>query len=80
MFEITNRNQGQDITRSVLAIPSTGLACLTIHAEITQRILYLKDDANYLVHPTTFVKAAIKDLSRKEGNRAIKREIKDLLE
>ena len=53
---------------------------LTLHAELLLRILYLKDDQNYLVHPKNLVKHCLKYIARCEKKPEIKDEIKSLLE
>ena len=78
-FRTTKRVPGNDLTREIVALSSNDTTALTLHAEITQRLLYLKDDANYLIHPRTFVNAAIKDLIVKENKVNIKNELRDLL-
>ena len=78
-FRTTKRVQGNDPIREILALSANDTTVLTLHAEIIQRILYLKDDANYLIHPKTFVNAAIKDLIVKENKINIKNELRDLL-
>ena len=78
-LEITNRIPEPDMTRLILAIPTIGTTLLTLHAEILQRILYLREDTNYLVHPRVVVNSAIKDLIRKETKTEIKNVLKDLL-
>ena len=52
---------------------------LTIHAEILKRIMYLKDEANYLLRPKALVKQAIELLSRREKSSDKKRDLEDLL-
>ena len=78
--ELLNVTPTADPIKDILAIRSTGLTQLTIHSEIILRIVYLKDDLTYLIHPKTFVKTTIKDLIIKEGNRTIKNELRSLLE
>ena len=50
---------------------------LTIHAEVLQRILSMKEDSTYLVLPKTFAKLAIQYVAKKE--RAHKDELETLL-
>ena len=50
----------------------SNLTILTINAEICQRILYLKDRAEYLIHPKRFVELAIRAIQKKESNSKIK--------
>ena len=79
VFQVTHRTLADDPIKNILAIPSTDLRDLTIHAEIIQRILYLKEDQEYLLHPKAFVELGIKDLIMKEGKADLKTKIKDLL-
>ena len=53
---------------------------LTLHAEILLRILYLKENQNYLVHPRILVKHCLKYIARCEKKTLIRDEIKSLLE
>ena len=53
---------------------------LAINAELLLRILGLKDDANYLLHPKQLVKLAIKTIQGLEKNRERKEICADLLE
>ena len=75
----TGKNPSDNPINDTFAVNSSDLTELTIHAEIIQRILYLKEDQNYLLHPKTFVKLAIKELTIKEGNSRIKNTLRDLL-
>ena len=52
---------------------------LTIKAEIMGRILMLKDDQSYLIHPKYVVKLAIGNLIKKERRHELVNELKDLL-
>ena len=52
---------------------------LTIKAEIIGRILMLKDDQSYLIHPKYVVKLAIGNLIKKERRHVLVNELKDLL-
>ena len=69
---------GTDTIRETLAVQK-GLTVLSVHAEILQRILHLREDQNFLMHPKTFVELALQDLLKKEGNGTIKNEIVALL-
>ena len=51
---------------------------LTINAEILQRILSLKDEANYLVHPKVLVKQALTHLLRREKRTQIKTDLESI--
>ena len=62
---------GMDVVKEVLAVRKD-LAELSVHAEVLQRILYLKEDQTFLIHPKSFVELALKDLAKKEGNAGIK--------
>ena len=53
---------------------------ITLNAEIMQRILVLKDEEQFLVHPKHFVKNALGYLLKKEKKPSIKNEIKSILE
>ena len=53
---------------------------ITINAEIMLRILSLKDDESFLIHPKHFVKHAISYLMRKERKQNIKNDLKSIHE
>ena len=57
----------------------SNLELLTIHAEILNRIMLLKDDARYLIRPKVFVKLGIAHLLKMEKNSKIKRNLEGLL-
>ena len=57
----------------------SNLVTLTINAEVCQRILYLKDSNEYLIHPRKFVELAIKAVERKEKDPELKRALGTLL-
>ena len=70
----------EDPTKAALgAIIRTDPISMTLHAETLLRILYLKDEQNYLTHPKTIVKHVIKLTGKREKDPAIKRAMKDLL-
>ena len=51
---------------------------LSIQAEILQRIMYLKDEANYLMRPKTLVKLAIELFVKRELDKKVKDQLNDL--
>ena len=51
---------------------------LSIQAEILQRIMYLKDEANYLIRPKTLVKRAIELLAKRELDKKVKDQLNNL--
>ena len=62
----------QDRTKQVLDIGSTSQIVLTIHSEIMLRILSLKDSADYLIHPKSFVRLALQYVLKNERKMASK--------
>ena len=56
------------------------MSSLTVKAEILSRILQLRDDQTYLIHPKKLVKLAIEALAKKEIKAETKKGIKDLLD
>ena len=50
------------------------------NAEIMLRILSLKDDGSFLIHPKHFLKHAINYLMRKERKQNIKNDLKSIHE
>ena len=57
----------------------TDSTVLTVHAEVLNRILLLRDEANHLMRPISFVKQAIEYLIRKERGESRRNKIKNLL-
>ena len=53
---------------------------LVVKAEILNKILSLREEQNYLIHPKSLVKAVIKSLTMKENKKEIKENLKALLE
>ena len=60
-------------------VTGTNPLLLTIHAEVLSRILHLKNEENYTLHPKTIVKNALSFLNRREKSEDYKRAINDLL-
>ena len=79
---LTTSNQiNEDITKAALGtLVDSNPLVLTINAEILTRILYLKEDQNFLLHPRKVIEQAIKMLHRRERDRLLKDALKDLLE
>ena len=70
----------QDKAKNIMgAGANESLANLTIKAEVLNRILQLKDEYTFLIHPKKFVKLAIEAVGKKETKRELKEEINDLL-
>ena len=55
------------------------LASLTLRCEVLNRILTLRKDQNYLVHPKTLVQQCIKSVASKERKEELKRELYSLM-
>ena len=53
---------------------------LTICAEILQRIMSLKDDLDYVLHPKLIVKQALMFLVKRERNNSVKDELISILD
>ena len=53
---------------------------LTLNAEILLRLLALKDDDNYLIHPKHFVRNAVSYLTKREKKREVKEGLKSILD
>ena len=70
----------QDYIKSTFgALLSQSLTDLTIKCEILNRVLSLKDEQSYLVHPRTLVRLAIESVNKKEVKKEIKEDLRDLL-
>ena len=78
---LTNTNQlSEDRTKACLgALIEGNKDVLTINAEILTRILYLKSDQNFLLHPKKIIELALKLILRREQKTEIKSSIEDLL-
>ena len=61
------------------AVKGTTPELITIHAEVINRILYLKDSQNYLLRPKIFVRLVLEHIAKREKNDAVKDKIMDLL-
>ena len=66
----------EDILGTKIHINTIGL---TVRSEIIQRILQLKDNQLYLIHPRNFVENALRLLIRRETKTRIRDGLKDLL-
>ena len=45
---------------------------MTVNAEILLRLLYLKDDQNYLVHPKVIVEQCLRLVGDRDRNKKVK--------
>ena len=61
------------------ALRQANIQYMTLAAEIIQRILYLKDDQNFLIRPINLVQQSIKTCARKERDMNLKEELYSLL-
>lgn len=78
--ELTGERENADIENFILgAYKNCDSTKLTLHAEILGRILGLKENESYLLHPKAFVKNAIMYLRKKEKKNEIKTELEALL-
>ena len=69
-----------DRLQTILGVTiDTNKEFLAVHGEILTRILYLKEEAQYLVHPRTFVELAIKYVARNEKSETSKTKLEALL-
>ena len=59
---------------------NSNITMLTINAEIIQRLLSLKADLDYVLHPKIIVKQVIAALHMKERNKTIKTDLKSILD
>ena len=74
-----NPNRLDPVGASLGTSIDTSPTVTAINAEILQRILSLKKDQNYLIHPKRFVENSLKLLIRREKATVIKNEITSLL-
>jgi hypothetical protein len=77
VLRVTNGPIDQDRLKSIMGVDSK---FLNIHAEVLKRILSIKKEAEYLVHPKTFVKLALKTLIVHELDNAEKITLEKILE
>ena len=84
-FKITNSlkidpNEAGEITQKILgATKGSTETLLVIHAEVLTRIMTLKSNNSYLIHPKLLVKTALRYITSKEQNGAVKESLKALL-
>ena len=71
----------EDLENKVIGlVAGTNTCLLTIHAEILARVLYLNNEADYMLHPKRFIKMALEHLMKREKTGQIKTKINDLLQ
>ena len=58
---------------------NTPLTATTLNAEIIYRIMTLKTEQDYVIHPRILIKSALELLIRRERNRDLKAELETLL-
>ena len=75
----SNSNNEEKCDLVIGAVNGTTPELLTVHAEIISRLLYIKEDQNYLLRPKIFVKLALEFLARREIKRETRDKIWDLL-
>ena len=70
----------EPLNKSILSCNlNSDITSMTINAEILQRILSLKDNNNYTLHPKFFVKLAISHLTKREKQANIKTNLNFIL-
>ena len=80
LSQVTGKYINHNPAKGIIgAEPDETLGILTAKAEILSRILQLRDDQDYLLHPRKFVKLAIEAVARREGKIETKNELNDLL-
>ena len=79
--DLTTGNQlNEDRIKACMgALKDGNKAMLTINAEIHTRILYLKPDQNFLLHPKKFIELALRLILRREKEIEVKSSMEDLL-
>ena len=76
---IRTGQRATNIPKAIIGIdPNESLATLTIKSEILSRILQLREEQSYLVHPKKFVSLAIEALCKRETKAVIKSELQEL--
>ena len=76
---ITQNQQLLMVKNAFAAELDHNLVTMTLSAEVLTRILYLKNNQTYLIHPKHLVKQVIKALSIKEQKQSIKEKFIELL-
>ena len=74
---LTNLNSGT--LEQIFDTDNPSKLVLTIHAEVLQRILGLRDDSNFLILPKTFSQLAVKYVARNERSENERSELEALL-
>ena len=78
--KINQTDQTEDKANLIIGMfKGTQPLILSILAEVLQRIMYLSDEANYLLRPKILVKRAIELVAKREQEEEIKNQINDLL-
>jgi hypothetical protein len=81
LYPVTQFQPQPSIENKILGVNGTcDPLALTIHAEIIQRIIALKDGATYLLSPKHFTLLAIRNIERSERLDSVKEKCNDLLE
>ena len=76
---ITGENTPEPAKMVLGATMNTNVTFLTLKAEVLLRIMALKPDENYLLHPKYMVTHALNLIKRRERDQSVKREIEALL-
>jgi hypothetical protein len=80
-FEVLSLDPNTDLLEKIMgAHPECNPMRLPLHVEILKRIILLREDENFLMHPKAFVKSSLESLILKEKGRQFKMELKSLLE
>ena len=73
-------DQNEELPNKVLGlVTGTNPTLITIHAEILNRVHYLKNEADYTLHPKRIIRMALEFLTRREKKREFRSIIDDLL-
>ena len=74
-----NQNPVDNIKANLGAAADSSKVMITIHSEVLQRILGLRREQDYLLHPKKIIELSLKLIERRERSDSIKTEISSLL-
>ena len=74
-----NLNLIDNIKANLGATVDSNMTIVTINAEVLQRILALRREQDYLIHPKKIIELALKLIHRRERSEIIKTDISSLL-
>ena len=78
--QVNQTNTEDQLDKIYGAHKGATLATLTVHYEVLNRIMRLKDEANYLEHPKFIVQQAVKFILKVDKNKNVTDLLKTLVD